>query len=394
MSEINLPKRPYPARANQLSLFDGNPPIITEGIKYSGSKLKLIPSILSIIQSLPVKRVFDGFSGTTRVSQALAQCGYEVISNDIAVWSKVFAECYLKGNITKQLEEKINYLNSLKGIDGWFSQHYGGKPNGRTSVQSDGKKRVWQLHNTKKLDAIRSEIDKVADSSIEHSVLLTSLILALDKVDSTLGHYASYLREWSPRSFKKLVLLPPLIHRQHSRHQIKNKDIFKILPKTKADLSYFDPPYGSNNKKMPPSRVRYASYYHIWKTICLNDRPILAGTTHRRADSNDRESGSIFEEFRKNEKGRFIALEAIEKLLSECSSPYVLLSYSNGGIATKEEIAEMVEQQGKNIQIFSIDYKRNVMSGMRWTHHWVKEKEGENKEFLFLIKNTPYTACA
>ena len=390
MSEISSPARiqVQPAKPKQTHFFGEFSPssIVTEGIKYNGSKLKLLPSILSIIQSLPVKRVLDGFSGTTRVSQALAQCGYEVISNDVAVWSNTFAKCYLKGSITKQLKEKINYLNALKPKNGWFTQHYGGESKDRLSIQSDGKKRVWQIHNTRKLDAIRPEIDKIADHPIEHSILLTSLILALDKVDSTLGHYVSYLREWSPRSFKNLKLLLPLIHRKHNRHQIKNKDIFKILPKSKVDLSYFDPPYGSNNEKMPPSRVRYASYYHIWTTVCLNDQPKLAGVAHRRADCNDRESGSVFEEFRKNEKGQFIALQAIEKLLLECPSPYVLLSYSNRGRATKEEIREIIGKLSKHVHVFSMDYKRNVMSQMRWTHHWVREGEGANKEFLFLIK--------
>ncbi|MBP3336936.1 MAG: DNA adenine methylase, partial [Clostridia bacterium] len=46
----------------------------TEGIKYAGSKLKLLPMILARIRALDgVKTVLDGFSGTTRVSQALAQ---------------------------------------------------------------------------------------------------------------------------------------------------------------------------------------------------------------------------------------------------------------------------------------------------------------------------------
>ena len=100
---------------------------------YSGSKLKLLPYILSVIQSLPdrppIKKVFDGFSGTTRVSQALAKSGYQVISNDVSVWSKVFAECYLKGRPTKELQEKLDYLNNLKGCSSWFSKHYGGKAN-------------------------------------------------------------------------------------------------------------------------------------------------------------------------------------------------------------------------------------------------------------------------
>ena len=44
----------------------------TEGVKYAGSKLKLIPYILRLIKKVDAKTVLDGFSGTTRVSQALS----------------------------------------------------------------------------------------------------------------------------------------------------------------------------------------------------------------------------------------------------------------------------------------------------------------------------------
>jgi adenine-specific DNA-methyltransferase len=42
------------------------------------------------------------------------------------------------------------------------------------------------MHNTKKLDAIRDEIEKIAVDETEKQTLITSLILALDKVDSSL----------------------------------------------------------------------------------------------------------------------------------------------------------------------------------------------------------------
>jgi len=57
-------------------------------------------------------------------------------------------------------------------------------------------KRPWQKHNTRKLDAIREEIDRLNLDADDKAVALTSLILALDQVDSTLGHFASYLRDW------------------------------------------------------------------------------------------------------------------------------------------------------------------------------------------------------
>ena len=387
MFEMRFKAKNIQDKLSSFNLFgESSFQVLTEGVKYSGSKLKLLPYILSIADSLPVKKIFDGFSGTTRVSQAFAKRGYQVIANDLAIWSKVFAECYLKGRPNKRLQAKLDHLNHLKGYPAWFTQYYGGWPNKGLSVHSDGKKKIWQIHNTKKLDVIRPEIDKIAENPVEKSILLTSLILALDKVDNTLGHYASYLREWSPRSFHTMKLLMPLIDIKEIGHKVMNKDIFQALPKVKADLSYFDPPYGSNNEKMPPSRVRYAGYYHIWKTIILNDKPMLKGKSNRREDSSDQKAGSVFEEFRKNKQGSFIALRAIERLIKECSTPYLLLSYSNGGRATKKEICEIMSNHCKEAQIFSIDYKRNVMSDMRWTYNWTNTKEEKNIEFLFLMK--------
>ena len=57
----------------------------TEGIKYAGSKLRLLPHILQLIKKVGAKTVLDGFSGTTRVSQALAQLGYTVVNGPLAM---------------------------------------------------------------------------------------------------------------------------------------------------------------------------------------------------------------------------------------------------------------------------------------------------------------------
>ena len=142
MLESNLIKQIQNSDLKKLNISDEpSLKLVTEGIKYSGSKMKLLPHILSIVKTLPVHRVLDGFSGTTRVSQALAKNGYQVIANDQAYWSRVFGECYLKGQVTSKLLEKINYLNSLKGCTGWFTKYYGGYPNKGLSIQADEKKK-------------------------------------------------------------------------------------------------------------------------------------------------------------------------------------------------------------------------------------------------------------
>lgn len=358
----------------------------TEGIKYAGSKLKLLSSILLLAKKAGAKTVLDGFSGTTRVSQALAKSGYDVIANDVSAWSKVFGLCYLKNTRDREYYQRlIDHLNNLPGRNGWFTEHYGGD---HEIKLFDGSmiKRPWQVHNTRKLDSIREEIDNLGLPEVEKAVLLTSLILALDEVDSTIGHYASYLSEWAPRAYKTMKLRVPLINISMGDHNVFQENILDLANRLDVDLAYFDPPYGSNNEKMPPSRVRYAAYYHLWTTICLNDKPELFGKVNRRKDSSDRISSSIFEDYNRGVSGRFVVVEAIDRLIRETKANYIILSYSSGGRATAEELRNVLESVGVIEEFVSIDYKKNVMATMRWTNDWVRETEEPNKEYLFLLR--------
>jgi adenine-specific DNA-methyltransferase len=360
---------------------------VTEGVKYAGSKLKLIPHILHLAKQLNARTVLDGFSGTTRVAQALARSGYEVLSNDIAVWSEVFGKCYLLNRGTAaDYVGLIDHLNAVPPTCGWFTEHYGGLPNAGSAVQEDGLKKPWQIHNTRKLDGIRQEIDRLDLDPVDKAVALTSLILALDQVDNSLGHFVSYLKDWSPRSYKDLVLKVPKVFVSDKQHQVFNGDIFDLVAQVSVDLAYFDPPYGSNNEKMPPSRVRYASYYHLWSTICLNDEPELFGRARRRQDTSDRVAASVFEDFRRNRSGRFVALEALEKLIAATQARWIILSYSSGGRATAAELSEILAASGRLLDVLELDYKRNVMAGMKWTNEWLRDADETHREFLFLVE--------
>lgn len=361
----------------------------TEGIKYTGSKLKLLPHILSLSHKVNAKTVFDGFSGSTRVSQAYAKSGYTVIANDIAVYSKIFNTAYLLNTKNANFyQEIIDHLNNLAPVEGWFTQNYGGDGSGINSVSKDGLKKPWQKKNTMRLDAIREEIDHLKLDDVTKAVCIASLILALDQVDSTLGHFVSYLNDWSPRSYKDMKLVVPELFINKKNNTVLNYDIFDAINHigNETDLAYYDPPYGSNNEKMPPSRVRYQSYYHIWTTICLNDKPELFGKAKRRTDTSDTIAGSVFEDFRKGSSGRFIVVEAIERLIKETPTQYIILSYSSSGRATASELNDVINSYGKLIEVEEIDYKKNVMATMKWTNDWIKDTEEKNKEFLFLME--------
>jgi adenine-specific DNA-methyltransferase len=94
----------------------------------------------------------------------------------------------------------------------------------------------------------------------------------------------------------------------------------------------------------------------------------------------------VFEDFRRTEADRFVVVEAIERLLKRTQTKHIILSYSSGGRATAEELNDVIRSSGKLLEVVEIDYQRNVMGGMRWTHEWVRDAEGKNREFLFLIE--------
>ena len=182
--------------------------------------------------------------------------------------------------------------------------------------------------------------------------------MALDRVDSTLGHFSSYLREWSARSYNKMHLMIPDIIESKQHHHVTTRDVFEIAPSVNAQLAYYDPPYGSNNEKMPPSRVRYSAYYHIWTTIWFNDEPTLFGKVNRREDTRDGVSPSIFEDFRRDKDDRFVAVEALRKLIEITPTKFIILSYSSGGRATASELHTALEESGSVLEIIEVDYKK------------------------------------
>ena len=77
----------------QSSLLDNELPDIpsTKGIKYTRYKRKLLPYILELSKKTGAQIVFDGFSGSTRVSRVFDRLEYRVVFNDLVEYFYVWA---------------------------------------------------------------------------------------------------------------------------------------------------------------------------------------------------------------------------------------------------------------------------------------------------------------
>lgn len=355
-----------------------------ESIRYSGSKDKILPKIDLILQDRPIESVLDGFSGSVRVSQYFKYKGYNTTCNDMAIYSKHIGECYLLARQPHSYYKKIiDHLNNLSPTHGWFSENYGGIDNNGTSVQSDGLKRPFQMHVTEKLDAIRTEIDNLYPTDcVDKSVLLTSLMLALDIVCNDMGHHVSYLKDWSGKTYKPLHLKVPKYTADNLNHNVVSGDVFDV--KGNFDLCYFDPPYGTSNEKTKTTRVRYFSYYHLWTTVCKNDAPNLVGSSKRRYDvSSDSLPGAISEfESTKDQ----IVEDSFKSLVSKFDTEYTLISYSNRSKVKIDRLLEIISDHQKIENVLKFDHKPNSQTFTIKHGDWKNEVKEPNHEYLILSK--------
>lgn len=97
-------------------------------------------------------------------------------------------------------------------------------------------------------------------------------------------------------------------------------------------------------------------------------------------------STSVFEDFRKDCTGRYVAVEAIDRLLSLVQTPWIILSYSSGGRATAAEFHDAISKNGRLVKTVSVNHQKHVMASMKWTSEWLNDANSSNKEFLFLIQ--------
>jgi len=78
-------------------------------------------------------------------------------------------------------------------------------------------------------------------------------------------------------------------------------------------------------------------------------------------------------------------MNALRRLIEETNTRYLLLSYSSGGRATKQQLVDIISGNGKLLEVKLIDYKKNVMSNMQTTKEWIKSDE-KHHEYLFLME--------
>lgn len=346
-------------------------------IKYIGSKRKLVDNIVKIAQDVGItssSKVLDAFSGSGNVSYALANSFDHCDSCDLLKTSQCLNQLFLNytdlPNISVGNDYVNNYVETSNSTEGYFYKTF-------FSLT----KKPLSIGNLIRLDGYLQWIETFSDDIVKNR-LKGLLIYAIDKVDNTLGHYSSYLREPSKRSYNLLQLELPTRKMLNTTSVSYHADVLSDIVSNKYDFVYLDPPYGTNNVKMPSSRVRYGAYYHFLETVALNDSPDTFGKVGRRIDSSDKMYHNPLESHDKN-----LAFKTFEQIFKKFESSICLLSYSNQGTLTIGELIDVVSKTHTVKSVYSVPHKSNVMANMVSTLDWCKDDK-QVIEHLILCHNT------
>ena len=119
----------------------------TKGIRYLGSKNKIIPKLIEVIEALPLedKTMIDVFTGTTRVAQAFESKGWTLTTSDLSWASEAYSANFVGLSDNSHLQTYIDKMNELQGQADWLTNNYCD-----VTGAAGGTVRVWRAEKRRK----------------------------------------------------------------------------------------------------------------------------------------------------------------------------------------------------------------------------------------------------
>jgi adenine-specific DNA-methyltransferase len=336
-------------------------------IKYLGSKRRLIPALTVLAAASGARTGLDLFSGTTRVSQAWKRLGMAVTAVDSARFAHVLARCYVATDpgitpgLPDQVNDAVDRLNRLEGRAGYVTA---------TFCEAA---RYFRPENGARIDAVRDAIERDYAGTALWPVLMTSLLEAADRVDSTTGLQMAYLKQWAPRAHHPLELRLPALIPGPGRAVRGDACSLAGSPELgPVELAYLDPPYNQH---------RYDANYHVWETIVAWDSPAHYGVACKREDLRDPTRRSAF-------NGRRTMPDALGGVIARVEAEVVVLSYNNESWLDFDQLLDLCAGRG-HVEVLAFDSARYV--GARIGIH---DPTGAKVGTVSHVRNTEYVLVA
>ena len=175
------------------------------------------------------------------------------------------------------------------------------------------------------------------------------------------GQFGGDAQNCLSRITKEIILPAPIFSDFECDVCVFKKDTNVLIKELdKIDVAYFDPPYNQHP---------YGSNYFMLNIICDYKKPVqiskISGipTDWNRSDYNKKDD----------------ALKAFNDLINNTNAEIILISYSNEGILSVDELSKISKKYGK------LKIKEKQYNAFRGSRN-LKNRDKDVEEILFIIK--------
>ncbi len=333
-------------------------------MRYIGNKESMVEEIDSFIESRVESEesltLFDAFCGTGAVSDRLKN-KFNLVINDNLKWATVYTagRLYASSCHFERLGfDPFAFLNqSDEKVQGFIYKNY---------APTESSRMYFTPENAARIDYFRKQIEEWHKNKLlseaEYMLLLASLVESVSRVSNTAGVYGAFLKKWGGRALKPIEFIKPAYNACDSLNiKIYNDKTENIISDVKCDILYLDPPYTQN---------QYGTQYHLLETLILNDHPSVSKVTGSRPVMPMRSDWS------KEYKAHIL----LDRIIANTTARYIVMSYNNDGLMSKEYIEAVMKRYGKpeTYCCKKISYKKY--------QNWKSQNHKEHFEYLFFVE--------
>lgn len=327
-------------------------------INYIGNKEKIAGWICDQLPN-DVQTVADVFSGGCSFSYEAKKRGLSVIANDILQINHQLALALIENNDVILNDDDVDLIFSGCLKNGFMTEHY-----------SDV---FFFEQECQELDLYRQNIEKLDNpykKALAFALIRRAMIRKMpysrftipwEKVKQLRDEEYSYAKYGRRRAYhnqsfefhfrENLKAYNQAVFNNGKQHQALNQDVFEVLTNIQADAVYLDPPYtGTMNN--------YFGFYGLLDSYI---------------------SSSVAKPFDNHFMDKKQAIDLFKKLVEHLKPfRYWLLSYNNVSQPNREELAQMLAENGRKVHILETPHIYKVTG---------KENKQNHKEILFLVEN-------
>jgi adenine-specific DNA-methyltransferase len=307
-------------------------------LRFMGSKYRLLPWIEEVISCLKFTYALDAFSGSGCVSYLLKTMGKRVHSND-----------FLRFPTDLTRATVVNSQERLTEID--VERLLEHAPSHETFIQDNFDGIFFSEDDRRFLDQVWAHLPQL--SSGKRALVLSALYRSCLKRQprgvftvSGIGRYDDGRRDLRLSLIEHFVesveVFNNLVFDNGHTHAATVGDVFD-LPDLGCDLVYLDPPY------VPRSDDNcYIKRYHFLEGLSSYWNGVEFHPTSKVKKLRKRYTPFSY---------RRTALDAFDLMFAKFASSKIVLSYSSNGYPDIAVLAALLEDHGKDVQVFEEQHR-------------------------------------